>query len=230
MVGARYEKLKVHSGRIENYPSVERLQESAPAPGKKIVYLGAMSRIRGLVEVVEAFGLVAAGHPDWRLCLVGTCRPADFEDELKALATQCDVAARIQFVPWVPYEQKEALLLEAAMGIVTYLPCANNTSCLPNKLFEYMLAGVPVIASDFPLYREVVESKQCGLLVDPARPEAVAEAMEYLVEHPEEARRMGENGRRAVLAEYNWETQRTELLHIYASVLGRNGERLLCPR
>ena len=224
LVGARYAKLKVRSGRIENYPPVELSETSENTPRKRILYLGAMSRIRGLVEAIEAFALVAGRHPDWELYLVGLCRPPGFEDELRMLAAERHIETQVRFVPWVPYEQKDRLLSGAAMGLVTYLPYANNTSCLPNKLFEYMLAGVPVIASDFPLYREVVEPSQCGLLVDPTRPQAVAEAMEYLVKHPQEARRMGENGRRAVLDGYNWERERAKLLHIYATVLDRNGE------
>ena len=97
------------------------------------------------------------------------------------------------------------------MGIITYLPYPNNTSCLPNKLFDYMLMGLPVVASDFPLYREVVEPNHCGLTVDPTRPEEIARAMEYLIEHPHEARQMGENGRRAVLEKYNWEKESRKL-------------------
>ncbi len=223
-VGARYEGLKVRSGRIENYPPIRLSETSEKVPQKRILYLGAMSRIRGLVEVVEAFGLVADSHPDWELYLVGLCRPVGFEGELRTLAAERHVETRVKFVPWVPYEEKDRFLSEAAVGLVTYLPYANNTSCLPNKLFEYMLAGVPVIASDFPLYREVVEPSQCGLLVDPTRPSAIAEAIEHLIEYPQEARWMGENGRRAVLAEYNWEQERDKLLDIYATVLDRNGD------
>ncbi|MBN1362669.1 MAG: glycosyltransferase family 4 protein [Sedimentisphaerales bacterium] len=219
LVGARYARLKVRCGRIDNYPPVELSRTCARAPRKKIIYLGAMSRYRGLVEVVEAFALVARKHPDWELCLVGVCRPASFEEELKALAAERHVATCVKFIPWVPYEQKEAFLAEAAMGLVTFLPYSNNTSCLPNKLFEYMLSGVPVIASDFPLYREVVAPSQCGLLVDPTRPQAVAAAMERLIEHPQEARAMGANGRRVVLERYNWESQSEKLLEIYATVL-----------
>lgn len=224
LVGARYSKLKGRCGSVENYPSIALSDKPEGVPEKTILYLGAMSRTRGLVEILKAFAVVARKHPDWKLCLVGTCRPAEFADELKAVAAEQGIATRVEFVPWVPYEQKEEFLSKAAVGIVTYLPYANNTSCLPNKLFEYMLARVPVIASDFPLYREVVEPSRCGLLVDPARPQAIAEAMEYLIEHTCEGRQMGQNGRRAVLTQYNWEKQSVKLLQVYRAVLGRNGD------
>ncbi len=222
-VGARYEKLKVRTGRIENYPLIKLSKTFEKDPQKKIIYLGGMSRTRGLVEVIEALGLVVKEYPGWELCLVGSCRPATFEDELKTLAAERRIARHVTFIPWVPYEEKERLSSQAAMGVITYLPYSNNTSCLPNKLFDYMLVGLPVIASNFPLYREVVEPNRCGLIVDPTKPQAIAKAMEYLIEHPQEARRMGENGRRAVLEQYNWEKESEKLLRIYDAVLGRNG-------
>jgi hypothetical protein len=221
-VGLRYATMKVRSGPVENYPAVERSTTFQRAPGQSIIYLGGMSRLRGLVELVEAFAVVAKKLPAWELILVGSYRPPSFEDELRALARRHGIEARVKFVNWVPYEEKENLSAHAAMGVITYLPYANNTSCLPNKLFDYMLVGLPVIASDFPLYREVVEANECGLTVDPSKPEEIARAMDYLIEHPAEARRMGENGRRAVLGRYNWENESRRLLAIYEAVL--NGE------
>ncbi len=223
-VGARYQKMKVRSGRIENYPIVELSETFGRDPQEKVIYLGAMSRIRGLVEVVEAFGIVTKRYPSWELYLVGSCRPPSFEQELRELAARRGIEANVKFVEWVPYEEKERLSSQASMGVITYLPYSNNTSCLPNKLFDYMLVGLPVIASDFPLYREVVEPDRCGLIVDPSKPEEIARAMEYLIEHPDEARQMGERGRQAVLEKYNWEKESERLLRIYDTVLNTERE------
>lgn len=224
-VGQRYQTMKVRSGPIENYPIIKLSETFQREPQKKIIYLGGMARIRGLVEVVEAFASVVKEYPDWELCLVGSSRPVSFEQELRDLAEKLGVAAHVKFVAWVPYEEKERLSSQASMGVITYLPGSNNTSCLPNKLFDYMLVGLPVVASDFPLYREVVEPNHCGLTVDPTRPEAIARAMEYLIEHPQEAKQMGENGRRAVLERYNWEKESRKLLQIYEAVLRTAGDR-----
>jgi len=224
-VGQRYQTMKVRSGPVENYPIV-KLSETFPRdPQPRILYLGGMARIRGLVEVVEAFALVAQKHPDWELFLVGLSQPASFEQELRDLAVKLGVEANVKFVAWVPYEEKERLSAQASMGVITYLPYPNNTSCLPNKLFDYMLMGLPVVASNFPLYRDVVETHRCGLTVDPARPQEIARALAYLIEHPQEARQMGENGRRAVLETYNWEKESQRLLQIYDTVLQTEGDR-----
>lgn len=223
LVGARYEKLKVASARIENYPIIELSGTFERNPQKQIIYLGVMARIRGLIEVVEAFAQVAVKHPDWQLVLVGASRPASFEDDLRALARQHGIEKNVTFIPWVPYEEKERLTSAASIGIITYLPYSNNTSCLPNKLFDYMLVGMPVVASNFPLYREVVEPSRCGLIVDPSRPEEIAEAITYLIEHPDEARAMGECGLRAVRERFNWEGQSAQLCRMYEVLLGTTG-------
>jgi glycosyltransferase involved in cell wall biosynthesis len=224
-VGARYQTMKVRSGRIENYPIIKLSESFAKNPQEKIVYLGGMSRMRGLLEVVEAFAVVAQKYPRWELCLVGSYSPASFENELKDRVHALGIQARVKFIPWVPYEEKERLSSQAAMGVITYLPYSNNTSCLPNKLFDYMLVSLPVIASNFPLYREVVEPNHCGLIVDPSQPAEIARAMEYLIEHPQEARQMGENGRRAVQERYSWEKESAKLLEIYEAVLqGQRGD------
>ncbi len=223
-VGQRYQTMKVRSGPVENYPIIQLSKTFPRDPQPRILYLGGMARIRGQVEVVEAFALVAQKHPEWELCLVGLSRPASFEQELKDLAGKLGVEAKVKFMAWVPYEEKERLSAQASIGVITYLPYPNNTSCLPNKLFDYMLIGLPVVASHFPLYREVVEAHHCGLTVDPARPQEIAHALAYLIEHPEEARRMGENGRRAVLETYNWENESRKLLQIYNIVLQTEGD------
>jgi len=82
-----------------------------------------------------------------------------------------------------------------------------------------MAAGIPPIASNFPLWRDIIEGHDCGLCVDPLDPAAIARAIDYLVTHPEEAQRMGNNGRRAVLEKYNWSVEETKLLRFYDRVL-----------
>ena len=85
-------------------------------------------------------------------------------------------------------------------------------------MFEYMSAGVPVIASHFPLWREIIEGNDCGLCVDPLDPAAIAKAIDYLVTHPQEAERMGRNGQRAVAERYNWKIEEAKLLQLYAGL------------
>jgi glycosyltransferase involved in cell wall biosynthesis len=111
------------------------------------------------------------------------------------------------------------VLGRSVAGLVTFHSLPNHIDAQPNKMFEYMSAGIPVIASDFPLWREIVLGNECGLCVDPMDAAAIAKAIDYLVQHPDEARQMGENGRRAVLERYNWSVEEAKLLGFYNQIL-----------
>ena len=83
-----------------------------------------------------------------------------------------------------------------------------------------MCAGIPVLASDFPVFRSIIEGARCGLLVNPLDPREIAEAIRYISAHPAAARQMGESGRQAVRLRYNWKNEERKLLKLYSQVLG----------
>ena len=87
-----------------------------------------------------------------------------------------------------------------------------------NKLFEYLLMGMPVICTDFDLWKEVVEGNKCGLCVNPSDASGIANAIKYIQEHPEEAYQMGLNGQKAALEKYNWDSQEKIMLEIYNKI------------
>jgi len=102
---------------------------------------------------------------------------------------------------------------------VTMLPLDSYVNAQPTKMFEYMSAGLPVIASNFPVYRKIVESADCGLLVDPLNPAAIADAMLWIMRNPSRAAEMGRNGQRAVADKYNWEHEAESLIATYEELL-----------
>jgi glycosyltransferase involved in cell wall biosynthesis len=116
-------------------------------------------------------------------------------------------------------QQVSEVLAKSHAGIVTFLPAPNHINSQPNKMFEYMSAGLPVIASNFLLWREIIEGNQCGICVDPRNPKAIGDAMQYLVDNPQKAEQMGKNGRKAVEQKYNWLIEEKKLLTLYKDLL-----------
>ena len=210
---ARFKPVVVH-----NYPHLEMLPNpSAKRKGEKervLVYVGGISKIRGALEMLRALEYL---NPAWdvRLYLIGKFDPPELEQELRALPGY----QWVRFLGWLPWEVAWERVQTAFAGLVLFHPAPNHMDSLPNKLFEYLSVGLPVVASNFPLWKEIVEGNRCGITVDPLDPKAIAQAIEYLLAHPEEARQMGENGRRAVVEQYNWEQEKGKLLKLYEKLL-----------
>jgi glycosyltransferase involved in cell wall biosynthesis len=184
--------------------------------GSYLVYAGLIAGDRGISQCIQAFraleydGLhfVCAGRVD------ETVSP-----ELRAILDGSTSVPGFHYLGLLPYEAIPGLLQNALVGLLCFQPTPNNILGTPNKLFEYMGAGIPVIASDFLYIRDVVNSADCGILVDPTSPEEISAAMCYLLNHPDEAVKKGENGRTAVKERYNWESEGRKLLRLYEELL-----------
>jgi hypothetical protein len=85
-------------------------------------------------------------------------------------------------------------------------------------MFKYMAAVLRVIASDFPLWREIIDAAACGLLVEPERPEAIADGMQWILDHPEEAEAMSRRGHQAAEARCDWEPAANKLVMFYRRI------------
>ena len=97
-------------------------------------------------------------------------------------------------------------------------PAENYTDSQPIKLFEYMAAGLPVIASDFPLWINLVERNECGICVNPRDPMEVRSACEKLLQTPKLGQKMGERGRKKVEESFCWSKEEKTLIALYSSL------------
>jgi len=122
-----------------------------------------------------------------------------------------------------PQEEVIKIISSSAVGLAL-LSYSDNTcgkiGTLGNtKLFEYMLARLPVICTDFILWKEIIDKWKCGICIPPGDVDALQKAMQYMIENPDKAKEMGENGRRAVLEEFNWGQEDKKLLNIYTKLV-----------
>jgi glycosyltransferase involved in cell wall biosynthesis len=205
---------------IYNYPVLEELL-LAPvrrwtSRKRAAIYAGFINERRGLYEMIAAMSSPAVPN-DARLTLVGK-----FDNEAQQEgARHIPGWERVDYIGWTDESALWRLMADAKVGIVTLHPTPTFLDSMPMKLFEYMALGLPVVASDFPAWRAIIETSRCGLLVDPLDPRAIGEAIGHLLSHPDEAEAMGRSGREAVMARFAWQGEGEKLLELYAD---------MCPR
>ena len=128
---------------------------------------------------------------------------------------------KVRYLGKVPFEEVSRYYALADIGLVCIQPLERHKVSLPNKIFEYMAAGLPIIASNFPLWKKIVDDAGCGICIDPTDPEKIAEAILYLLDNPQLGKEMGENGRRAAKERYNWKKESKKLLEVYKKLIDR---------
>ena len=211
----KFKGMGVHSIDINNYPVLGELSTGDIDWLKKqaqVCYVGGLEPIRGIREIVQAIDLTTSGV---RLALGGTFSDYDFEQTVKAEQGWQET----DYLGWLDRGGVKLVLQESVAGLVTLHPAINYLDSLPVKMFEYMSAAVPVICSDFPLWKDIVEDNQCGMCVDPLDPLSIAGAIDYLASHPAAAEQMGLNGKEAVQRKYNWSIEEKKLLSLYESFI-----------
>ncbi len=194
----------------------QKLSQDGHNPNLPITafHLGLIGRKRGWSQLLDALTLV--NSKNIHVKIVGTFNDGsqrEFENRVLELGLQ----ERIELREWMPFEQAFQELIVADIGLVLFQPgIQNHVFALPHKIFDYMLAGLPVIAPEFaeelsPIVREA----QCGLLIDPSKPEQIANALDNLATNPLMGKRLGLNGRQAVIEKYNWESEAVKLIDMY---------------
>ncbi len=219
-VAARFREKGIEPVILSNYSIADLDIPYIPVrSGRKLMFVaGNIHSFHGVRECIQAVSRVREHYPDVSLTLVGNVR-----EDLDEYIRGCGCNEFITSTGFLSYREMYKKLNEGTAALLVFQPTYYNISiALPNKLFDYMLLGLPVIASDLPEIRNIVTEAGCGVLVDPTDPDAIAGAIIYLLEHPEEARTMGENGRRAVLERYNWGEMEGRLLEMYRAIEGRN--------
>ena len=204
---------------VNNFPILGELSPAGDrqVDGRSVCYIGGISEIRGIIPLVQAMELLPA---EVRLKLAGPFEDPALEKSVRGLPGW----SRVDYLGTIGRAAVADVMAHSVCGLVTFLPAQNHIEAQPNKLFEYMSAGLPVIASDFPLWRALLGEGDCGLCVDPQDPKAIAGAVRVLLGQPGSALAMGLNGERAVRERYNWEVEAGHLGSFYDSIVGPRGK------
>lgn len=205
-----------HTVSVGNFPVSEELSQNSASDLReagKVVFIGGFTRIRGAGEMVKAMGIVNQIAPA-KLTICGTM-PASVRSGVEALPEW----SFVEDLGWQDRESTQYHRSTAACGLCVFHPEPNHVEALPNKLFEYMGAGLPVVASDFPYWRQFVDETGAGVMVDPLDPQSIADGILEIIRNPERAQQMGEAGAMAVRERFNWDAEAEKLVGAYRAIL-----------
>src|SRR5882762_1479507 len=232
-IAKRFYSINPNTVVVHNFPMLDEIAPNGALPWNErppaVAYIGSISERRGIREILQALALLPSDNPA-QMLLAGPFSPEELRTELMRLPGW----ARVKYLRVLDRPSVANLLSRVRLGLLVLQPEPNFRNAMPIKLFEYMAAGIPVIASDFPLWRQIIGEAGCGLLVDPKDPQAIARAMEYLLSHDSEAEAMGRRGRQAACELYNWNSEERVLLKFYSELLeteapGRKEETRCVP-
>lgn len=217
---------------ILNYPLLKQLNEgvqydSRPEEHEEVfddryqwfLYTGNVTIDRGALLHLE----LLKAHKDTAIAYIGKCSD-ELTDLILTTADREQISReRIRFIGVGAYVPRETIdyytyTQHWLAGVALFPETHHYTRKELTKFFEYMAAGLPVLSSDFPVWKNIVERNDCGISVNPAEYQSLVSAIEYLSAHPDNAIKMGDNGRQAVSLKYNWGVEEKKLLELYKRV------------
>jgi glycosyltransferase involved in cell wall biosynthesis len=195
---------------LRNYPDIREFSDlTAALTERAVCYVGALTRSRGLETMVDSLP-----HHGARLELAGYAYPSNLLEQVGEGVDK----SRIHYHGVTDRKGVGEIFRNSSAGLVVLPDNRRHSLALPIKMFEYMAAGLPVIASNIPLWREIVEGHECGLCIEPDNPALLGETIEKLLNDEALRRRMGENGRKAVAQMYNWKNEEHVLFDLYVKM------------
>ncbi len=207
----RLKKTNPNTVIITNYPIVNKNENIVRNPTKAICFAGGINEqykhhnILEAIEEIDDIKYILAGN--------GT---SEYLNMLQSLSAW----DKVEYKGWVPHTEVKKIYSRSIAGMAihqsTQIMARGTLGVI--KLFEFMEAKLPIICSDYPLWKDIVNQYNCGICVDPNDVEEIKSAINYIIENPEEAKKMGENGRKAVIEKYNWGTQEKVLLELYENL------------
>jgi glycosyltransferase involved in cell wall biosynthesis len=209
---------------VINTPTPERLVEPAPdrlvprdGVNLVLVYLGLLEWPRGIETAIRAIGSVRTRIPGVKLLIVGSGR---HERDFRSLVEHLNLQNQVQFLGWLDYAEAIRVVDKSDIGLVPHHATESWNTTIPNKLFDYMSKGKPVIVSNAKPVERIVQEERCGMVFREQDSEDLARAIIAL--EPESVRTaMGRRGRDAVARKYNWAVDEQRLYQALESVVSR---------
>jgi glycosyltransferase involved in cell wall biosynthesis len=219
----RFKKLNENVIVLQNAPSIKDFDIKARKKvwfkegfeHKVVTYVGGISKDKGIFKMLEAIKEVKQDVPDVKLVIAGLLSDVA-RNSVTQFINSNKLEENVEFLGYVDYEKVPSLLKASTVGLILYQPTSwHLRSKASSKLFLYMTASIPVIVSDFPGFREIVDKANCGVLVNPSDVYEISKSIINLLTDAKLAQQLGKNGRKAVITGYNWEKEERKLMGVY---------------
>jgi glycosyltransferase involved in cell wall biosynthesis len=222
-MGERFRPFQPNVVVVRNLPPATSPVATGGERAPVVIYAGLMNAARGLDLLFETARLVHERHPEARFEVLGALEWHGIDPSLAAMPRERWRAVGVEFLGTVPFPEVAPRLAKASIGWLPRSPHdQNNLLAWPNKLVEYMAAGLPIVASDLPTQAAVIAEAGCGMVVEAISPAAHADAICYLLDNPQKARALGDAGLEASQTKFTWEADAQKLQSLY--------KRLSAPR
>lgn len=213
----------VNTEVIYNCSVFPRLQEPERRVEHKdkvlICHEGTLSFSRGLKRMIEVMKVLKEAYGNKVELIVIGAVPQEERKYLDAKLKEYNLHDTIRCAGWLPYEKVGEAISQADIGIIFFEPTENNIFGTPNKLFNYMRYGLPVISVNLPETGRIISKTQSGLIVKEPSTESLSKALSALIDDEAKRRRLGENARKAAYNQYGWEQMEKRLLRVYEELL-----------
>lgn len=217
-LGVKPDRITVIPNGADPVPDEQRPPRPDDAPDRYLVYVGALQQWQGVDQLLRAFARLA-DLDDLHLVICSATRRKRARPFLR-FARRLGIDERVDWRFGLRHNEIGAWLTHAECSVAPLTDCPRNVvqGCCPLKVLESMAAATPVVASDLPAVREIVEDGVHGRLVRPDRPAELARAIRVLTEYPEQRAEMGRRGREHIARELTWEHNRDRLRAVYEHV------------
>ncbi|MCP4216080.1 MAG: glycosyltransferase family 4 protein [bacterium] len=181
---------------------------------RDMFYIGRVSNLRGADVALRALHILLNEGIRFKMHFIGAVAPRA-QDDINSLEVYQKVKDHVVFYGRMNLEEGYEISKQCLAGLAVLKPIGNFLYSYSTKIFEYMAISMPVITSDFQLYKDVVERYECGYCIDPTSPDALADVLRDLLNHPQKTIEMGQRGRNAALKTFSWDVEAQKLLDLY---------------
>jgi glycosyltransferase involved in cell wall biosynthesis len=227
ILAKRFEKYNPSVIVLPNYPvldissNIRGERELISSDEIRLIYVGTLSEDRGLTRMFEMLTMLPPSV-NLRLVLIGKFSSSIEERQFGESLKKYGFGRRVEYMGYLPHEKVIMHLRDADIGLFLVNERERYKWAEPIKYFEYSLSGLPIVISDLPATRALIENNKNGILVIPDSALDAANAVKYLFENPVRAKEIGERGRKAVLERYNWEFIEPRLFDLYDTLTRKN--------